>query len=366
MKTDTGENQPKYKLILEDLRRNITDGTYKSGDRLPSEIELGETYSVSRLTIQRALKELQIDGTVERRAGSGTYVRARTEPAGHLFGLLIPGLGETEIFEPICQGMGRAGQLGGHTLLWGDTTQVARDVEDGTRNLCEHYIERRVSGVFFAPVENAPNKDRINEWVANRLIAAKVPVVLLDRCYKPYPDRSRFDLVGIDNRRAGHLITRHLLASGAKNPLFWARKFSAATVDARIGGFLDALAEAGIQSGRDRVVVADPADTASVAKAMKEIKPDGVVSANDATAAHLLRWLQAEGIRVPQDLRIVGVDDVRYASLLGVPLTTVRQPCQEIGEIAVQTMLNRIARPQFPVQDILLECQVIIRRSCGK
>lgn len=344
----------------------ISVGKFKSGDRLPSEIELGASYGVSRLTIQRALKELQIDGAVERRAGSGTYVLGKPDATGHMFGLLIPGLGETEIFEPICQGMGKAGQTLGHTLLWGDTTRARGDVEQGTRELCEHYIERNVSGVFFAPVENVPNKDLVNSWVVDRLVNAKVPVVLLDRCYKAYPDRSSVDLVGIDNRRAGHRITRHLLQCGSRNPLFWARAYSAATVDARIGGFLDALQEAGIGGTRDRIIVADPDDGLAVRRVLRDQKPDGLACANDKTAALLQRWLQTEGIRVPQDVRLVGIDDVRYASLLGVPLTTIRQPCQEIGETAIQTMLSRIAQPHLPGRDILLECELVVRRSCGK
>jgi GntR family transcriptional regulator, arabinose operon transcriptional repressor len=112
---------PKYKQILLELRRSVAAGEYKPGDRMPSEADLGLRFGVSRLTIQRVLKELQIEGIIERKAGSGTYVRVRVSE-GSLFGLLILGLGETEIFDPICQGIARAGSRGGHALLWGDPT----------------------------------------------------------------------------------------------------------------------------------------------------------------------------------------------------------------------------------------------------
>jgi GntR family transcriptional regulator, arabinose operon transcriptional repressor len=62
-------------------------------------------------------------------------------------------------------------------------------------------------------------------------------------------------------------------------------------------------------------------------------------------------------------LRIVGIDDVEYASLLPVPLTTVRQPCREIGEAAMETMLSRIASPNRAARDVLVECRLVVRES---
>ena len=61
----------------------------------------------------------------------------------------------------------------------------------------------------------------------------------------------------------------------------------------------------------------------------------------------------------------MGIDDVEYASLLPVPLTTIHQPCREIGEAALDAMLDRIERPARPVRDILLECSLVVRQSCG-
>ena len=93
--------------------------------------------------------------------------------------------------------------------------------------------------------------------------------------------------------------------------------------------------------------------------------PDGIVSANDLTAARLMQSLEQLNLRVPEDVRVVGIDDVKYAGLLGTPLTTLRQPCREIGETAITTMLERIAHPSMPARDVLLECKVVVRQSCG-
>jgi DNA-binding LacI/PurR family transcriptional regulator len=78
-----------------------------------------------------------------------------------------------------------------------------------------------------------------------------------------------------------------------------------------------------------------------------------------------MQVLLARGYRIPQDVRVVGIDDVEYASLLPVPLTTVHQPCREIGEAALSAMLDRVARPNMFVRDILVACHLVVRESCG-
>lgn len=354
---------PKYKRILLELRRTIASGEYKPGDRMPSEADLCPRFGVSRLTIQRVLKELQIEGLIERKAGSGTYVRQRAAE-GNLFGLLISGLGETEIFDPICQGIAKAGSRGGHAFLWGDPTLGTAGQEQQALKVCRDYILRGISGVFFAPIEGIEGKDQLNLEIIALLEAAKIPVVLLDRCVAAYPQRSRHDLVGIDNRRAGHVVTQYLLSRGVRAPVFLSRPLTAPTVDARIRGFMDALS--GHEQPWNRVVRCEPSDLDAIKEAMAKLKPDGFVCANDMTAGKLMHSLDELGHAVPREVRIVGIDDVRYAKLLRVPLTTLRQPCQEIGEAAVETMLSRMAHPELPARDILLDCELIIRDSCGE
>jgi DNA-binding LacI/PurR family transcriptional regulator len=138
---------------------------------------------------------------VQRRAGSGTYVTDGIATNGSLlFGLLIPNLGETEIFGPICQGMAESCQLHKHALLWGDTTPASEAKEAQTLELCRQYVVKKVAGVFFAPLEWTPKNDRINQAIISLLEHAGIPIVLLDRCFLPYPKRSRYDLVAIEAR----------------------------------------------------------------------------------------------------------------------------------------------------------------------
>jgi GntR family transcriptional regulator of arabinose operon len=98
---------------------------------------------------------------------------------------------------------------------------------------------------------------------------------------------------------------------------------------------------------------------------LKRTKADGIVCANDITAAQLMRTLQGLSVNVPQKIRITGIDDVKYASLLPVPLTTIHQPCADIGKMAVAAMVHRLQNPGLPALDILLNFRLVVRQSCG-
>jgi DNA-binding LacI/PurR family transcriptional regulator len=292
-------------------------------------------------------------------------VAATKSPQALSFGLLIPDLGETEIFEPICQGMMASPLAREHALVWGSFTGVGDSKEQRAWHLCRQYIERRVSGVFFAPLERTPEKDAVNRRIAQALDDAHIPTVLLDRTVLPYPERGHHDLVGIDNRRAGYLVTAHLASRGARRIAFVALPDAAATVDAREAGYREAIHAADLPIGRALVSRLDPTDDAAVGAFVDSARPDGIVSANDWTAARLMRTLIRLNLDVPGDVRLVGIDDLDYAALLPVPLTTLRQPTHEIGAAAMAAMLDRVGRASLPTRDILLHGELVVRDSCG-
>ncbi len=356
----------KHRQVFEQVLADIESGRLKEGERLPSEIELVKEFATSRPTVARALRDLQNLGLVERKVGSGTYVRKRQKAAeSWRFGLLIPGLGSTEIFEPICGQLARLAQRQHHTILWGDFGDKRGEANpDLIEQVCNSYIRQTVAGVFFAPLELTEDKDRINQSVIAALESAGIPIVLLDRDIVPFPQRSRFDLVGIDNRRAGFLIADHLIKLGCRRIDFLARPGSAPTVMLRIAGYREALLSAGIAPDPRWVHSGEPTDE----KFVQSVVADGataIICANDLTAANLMRTLDALGCPVPQKIRVVGFDDVRYAELLRPSLTTIHQPCVDIGTIAMQVMLERIENPTFPPRDILAQPSLIVRQSCG-
>jgi GntR family transcriptional regulator, arabinose operon transcriptional repressor len=311
------------------------------------------------------MHELQSLGIVTRRVGSGTFVAQNANTGGHVFGLLIPELGQTEIFEVICKGMMEAPQAAHHSLLWGNTAPKENEKEELAEQMCRQYIAKKVSGVFFAPVEFLSSRYEANHRIVEALDKARIPVVLLDRCLEPYPRRSNYDLVGIDNRRTAFLATEHLIKAGAKRIAFFARPNSAPTVDARIAGYREAIQSLSSQAGKDCVNLGDASDSEFVKAVLKKHRPDAFLCANDHTAGNLMHTLLALGEKVPEDIRMVGIDDVKYARLLPVPLTTQHQPCRNLGRIALGTMLDRIANPSLPPRDILLGCELMVRQSCG-
>jgi DNA-binding LacI/PurR family transcriptional regulator len=357
-------SQPKYQQIMESLRQGIEAGRYRNGARLPSEAELMRRFGVSRMTVVKAMQHLQQEGLLVRRAGSGSYASEADPNQKPIFGLIIPDLGRTEIFEPICQGMSASPNASGHSLSWGHSAG-GESKEDEAENLCEQYIEQRVSGVFFAPVEFGPRREQINRRVLKALRNARIPVVLLDRCVLDYPSRSDYDIVGLDNRRAGYVMTDHLIRQGAKRVGFFALEGSAETVDDRIVGYREALYASGMTVDREMVLRGDPADAEMLSSRIAGKNMDALLCANDLTAAHVMRTLLGLGMRIPDDIRIAGIDDVRYAELLPVPLTTLHQPCRDIGATAIATMLDRISNPHLPARSILLNGNLVVRQSCG-
>ena len=332
-----------------------------AGQRLPSESGLVKTFGVSRPTVNRVLRELQLAGLIDRRAGWGSYVRADAVAPGNVFGLLIPELGRAEISNRSAVAWQTRGTAAG-TCCSGTSLTEGANLEEQASRACRQLVTRNVSGVFFAPLELTPEKDAINRRIANVFNRAAIPVVLLDRDLVPYPARSHYDLVGIDNRRAGYVLTAHLLQRGCRRVAFVGRPGSAPTVDARMNGYKEALNDAGLAPNVCRI---DPTDRAQVKGVLRKPRPDGFVCANDFTAAQLLRMLDALKVPVPRDVRLVGVDDVKYASLLPVPLTTVHQPCAEIGTMAIAAMLERLGRPKMPPRDVLVDFRLVVRASCG-
>ncbi len=365
-------SHPKHQQISQHLRTEIAARRYPAGGRLPSEPQLAVQFRVSRPTIARAFLDLQNEGLVERRPGSGTYVRtgspSNAGPSTRQLGLLIPGLGNTEIFELICGELASLARTENYSLLWGGSTHPGLDTDVSlghAKEICRQFIERRVSGVFFAPYELVPEKEAANRHLAETLRQAGIPVVLLDRDLQSFPNRSDFDLVGMDNVAAGYLLAEHLIKLGCAHIYFVARPHSAPTVEARIAGVREALVRHRLPLDPRWLRVGDPAETKFARQLTAGRQADAFICANDHTAAVLLRSLASCGTRVPHDVRVVGFDDAKYATLVSPPLTTIHQPCPGIAAIGLRLMLDRIAEPTLPARSVALTPRLVLRESCG-
>ena len=357
----------KYQHIYRDLKSALTDGRIQPGERLPTENELVQRYGVSRPTATKALNSLQQEGLVDRKIGSGTYATTHqpNRAPSHLFGLLVPGLGKGEIFEPICNQIALLAEERDFALLWSGGEIKSEQTAEGLVAAARRYVQTGAAGVFFAPLELSPSFESINRKVIGVFEAARVPIVLIDSDYVAFPERSHFDLVGMDNFQGGYVVTQYMLKNGAERVDFLARPYSAYTVPIRLRGYKEALVDCGIMPHTDWVHFGDPEDAAFVEEHLLKSGASHVVCANDATAAALMNTLDAAGVGIPNQMAIVGFDDVGYAPHLRVPLTTLHQPCSEIADMAVETMLWRIKNPTAPARTHTVVGRMVVRRSCG-
>ena len=183
------------------------------------------------------------------------------------------------------------------------------------------------------------------------------------------------DVVAADNWSGAHALVRHLLIEHGRRRLYHVdgppsapdaktrRLAMQAVIDAQPGARL-----VGAHSGRFSVKSGEAggrADASRLRRRPDRELPDAIVCSNDQMAIGVLRTLAARGIRVPEDVALVGFDDIYPATLCDPPLTTVRQPIRGIGERACEQLIERIANPTLRPSVELLPTELVIRSSCG-
>jgi len=155
-----------------------------------------------------------------------------------------------------------------------------------------------------------------------------------------------------------------MVGTGARRIAYLHFKDSAPTVRRRICGVAQSVIDAGLHWGRQSVLELPIGDARALAKVMEgRNPPDAIVCANDRTACFVIRTLEAIDLKVPGDVRVTGFDDLAYARGSKVPLTTVRQPCAELGKVALRTLVERILHRDLPPREILLGAQLVRRRT---
>ena len=344
----------------------VESGNYGPDDKLPTEVELSEQYKVSRPTVTRALNALRNQNLITRKAGAGTFVNQSSEKnvKARRFGLIVPRLGKGEIFEPICAQIAARAEEKNFSLLWSASDLQSANPGQSITAVAKQYISEQVDGVFFEPLELDPTFDSVNQKVIDVLDNAGIPVILIDSDYLDYPFRSKHDLVGIDNFRAGYQVTKYFADRGNHRIDFLGRPHSAHTVDARLKGYRSALADLVGESHKDWIHI-DAPENSSLIDDFLNTGVSCIVCGNDETAATLLSQLEKRRISVPDQIRVIGFDDVRYAQLLRVPLTTYHQPAKAIGNAALNLMLWRLENPDAPVETRMIEGYIVQRESCG-
>lgn len=353
-------NRPKYRTVYDALLRNIRRGDYPPGGKLPAEPKLMAKFNVSRITVIRALRDLQTAGLVDRRHGSGSYVR-EMRPANWLrVGLLFQHLLEPDsIFSVVHQTISRESQKFGWQITFHEIADPCTP-EQAVATI-DQLGASGVRGVLYLPLPVSAQCAEVNEAIARQCVDHHISLVLLDRDIHHWHDRSCFDLVGSDNKLGGFLAAQHLIERDCRRMAYFTGGQDHPTVEARLGGVRDAI---GLSPSATLTVCAGDADDLSyIGNILSQHRPDGITCANDLTAAKVLRGLLKSGVHVPRQIKLVGFDDTPTASLLPVPLTTVRQAPEEMAIQAMNVMRQRLDRPDMQTLTVSIACTLIKRES---
>lgn len=351
--------KPKHRQLFEEIGLAIEKGAFVPGQRLPTEAELMQQYGVSRTTVTRTLRDLEHRGVIRRRRGSGTFVKEIERVETDQYGMLVHGIEPGSIFLSVYETLARAvDRTGSHILL--THLNQNENLADEAAESAERMIARGVRGVFFLPHGIFDGGDSLNRRVIEIFSRASVPVVLLDRDIYNFPQRSAYDLVGVDNIRGGYLLGQHLIDVGCKRTLFFSENVAFSSARARWNGYRAAMESNGREA---QSFGGDPESAATVMDAVRKFNPDGIVCDNDRHAAIFMRHLLDARIDIPGQIKLSGFDDTPTASLLSVPLTTVRQPASAIALRALSVMKDRIAHPEIPPVHVAVHCELVVRDS---
>lgn len=193
------------------------------------------------------------------------------------------------------------------------------------------------------------------------------PLALLD-CHSP---KAELPSVAVDNERGGALAGQHLVAEGHRKIGFLTGPTSIPVIAERRRGFLGALSAAGLRPAKAVHQVEVPATNAFEGHlAVDRVLGGGVTAVfcvNDLLALGLLRGLAERGVAVPDEMAVMGYDDVEFAYSLQTPLTTIRQPKAEMGRAAAGLLLDRIAgNGAGPARQKEFQPQLVVRASTGR
>lgn len=354
----------KYLLIADELGEEIRAGRYAVRNSFPSLTQIMRRFGVSRPTAMRSVAELKRSGLLNTSPRSSMYV-SKTATSRKI-GLIVPGIAVTDFFKPIVSEINRLAHEENYELRFGEVwSEIREERTTQVRALAEEFCDGNFAGVIYEPMAG-PLGDEINPVVLGMFERKKIPVVLLDCDIVPFPQRSGYDVVGVNDLEAGARIANHLLDVGAKNIHFLICKLCPITFTNRLAGAEAALNIAGAKAPKGgNVLYAEADDLNALKRYLKRQKscPDAFICSNDAIAAVFRQTLEAAGLDVPQDVMLTGFADLQIASLMSPKLTTVHQNREMMAHMAFKRLMDRINDPSLPPCDFFLPSNLVARES---
>ncbi|MBB6348701.1 LacI family DNA-binding transcriptional regulator [Nonomuraea muscovyensis] len=321
-------------------RAGVSPGTVSNVLNRPEKVA-GDT----RTRVEAAIKDL---GFV--RHGSASTLRA-----GHsrTIGLSVIDIGNP-FFTDVAAGVEDVASERGYAVILGNSSGSRAKEE---RNLLV-FAEQRVRGVLITPSdEDASRLDRLRE--------RGISMVLVD-----HPaEQSGQCAVAVNDVTGGAMAVAHLLGGGAERLGYVTGPATIRQCQDRRRGAEQALATAGRDPG-SLVEIAMPAMTARAGQQAAEklladgSLPDALFCANDLLALGMLRGLLHAGVRVPDDVSLIGYDDIDFASASTVSLSSVRQPTYKLGRVATELLLDECDNPDTHAhQQIMFQPDLVVRES---
>ena len=258
-------------------------------------------------------------------------------------------------FTDIARGAEDAASAVGLSVILGNSDE---DVARETAYL-DLFEQQRVAGVLISPYGDVTAR-------LQRLRERGIPAVLVDR---RSADRA-FSSVSVDDEAGGRLAVEHLISQGRRRIAFVGGPFDLRQASDRLEGARRAVAVNRdvtlevVETAGLSVLDGRTAGQAIVARQSAD-RPDAVFAANDLVAMGVLQALmmQGVGIRVPDEIALIGYDDIDFASAAVVPLSSIRQPAQLIGHTAVEIMLEESGQPEIQSRQVVFQPELVVRAS---
>ncbi len=352
----------KQEEVTAALRERISFGQYRAGQLIPPERALAEEFQVARLTLRKALDPLIHEGLVNKVPGIGTRVIARDAVGVNgrmrwrVLGLLVPDF-SNRFFIEVTEAVEHTALQRGYQLLLCNSRHDAGLEDWHLRQLAE----RKVDGVVMA-------HDPYGELPAglSQLEEASIPLVFLFAA----PGHAAFDTVILDDRSGVEELMNYLFSLGHRRIAF-CRPNHGERRHPREQAFRDMMEAERLAIPENFVIPLDVLAGTRGGVTLKRLfsqksAPTAVFAGNDRTALLLLKQLSQLGIGVPDQVSVIGFDNLRFTEDLPVALTTVDQPKQDMGRRAVELLLEKVelGRSNSPRHETFRP-RLVIRASCG-
>ncbi len=362
MAIDIKNPTPLYRQIAEEIKAKIRSGMLKVGDSIGSHSELTAQYGVSVITVKKALSDLIKEGYLYSRVGKGTFVASQSAAINlsrqKTLGLVLRDL-TNPFFSLIAHGAEKQADALNYNLIL--SSSIGR--MDKEETLISRFQQMGVDGVIIASLSQTYRAT--NE--IKRLHQSGFPYVLVSYIHEP-----DFWYVGTDHERGAYLAAEHLLKHNYKRIGYITGGKHNLLSKVRQKGYECALKDYGRRLSKDLVFEIDekkPRFDAGyeVGKNIAGLtkKPDALFVYSDAVALGAMRSLMDSGLEIPNDIALIGFDDIERAQYADVPLTTVHQPTEEIGAKAIEVLIERI-EGKTPTVKTILQPSLVVRESCGQ